>query len=152
MEGSRDRQARLLKAHLDVNPSSWAALQERGVDEQTPLQLDFEFTTPGEPETRALMRHLRAATDYEFQGGARNRQDGTQQWLVVGTTSPMTLSLDKLNAWVTQMTAHSREGGPAEFDGWGARTPGSATPKPMSPAPAPSRGWRERLARGSRGR
>jgi hypothetical protein len=152
MEGSRDRQARLLKAHLDVNPSSWAALQERGVDEQTPLQLDFEFTAPGEPETRALMRHLRAETDYEFKGGARNRQDGTQQWLVVGTTSPMTLSLDKLDAWVTQMSAHGRDGGPAEFDGWGARTPKSADPRPMTPAHAPAKGWRGRLIRGRRGR
>ncbi|MEA2218003.1 MAG: hypothetical protein QOJ35_629 [Solirubrobacteraceae bacterium] len=152
MDAAPDRYARLLRAHLDVNPSSWAALQERGVDEQTPLQLDFEYTAPGEPQTRALMRHLRAETDYEFKGGARNREDGTQQWLVVGTTTPMTLSLDKLNAWVTQMAEHGRDGGPAEFDGWGARTPGSATPRPMATAPAPAKAWRERLVRGPRRR
>ena len=149
MDAAPDRHARLLKAHLDVNPSSWAALQERGVDEQTPLQLDFEFTMPGEPETRSLMRHLRAETDYEFQGGARNRQDGTQQWLVVGTTSPMTLSLEKLDDWVRQMAAHARDGGPGEFDGWGARTPKSADPRPMTPAqPPPAKG----LLRGLLGR
>ena len=150
MDAAPDRHARLLQAHLDVNPSSWAALQARGVDEETPLQLDFEFTLPGEPETRALMRHLRAETDYEFQGGARNRQDGTQQWLVVGTTSPMTLSLEKLNDWVREMSAHARDGGPGVFDGWGARTPKSADPKPMTPPPPAPKGLRGLLGRRKR--
>ena len=121
MDESPDEYARVLQAHLEVNPKSWAALQDRGVDESTPVQLDFEFTAPGEAETRALLRHLRAATDYEFQGGARNQADGSQHWVVLGVTSPMTLSLDALNDWVTQMTAHGREHGPAVFDGWGAR-------------------------------
>ncbi|MDX6719643.1 MAG: hypothetical protein QOJ63_1897 [Solirubrobacteraceae bacterium] len=126
MEGSEETYEHVLKAHLDVNPRSWAALQERGVDERTPIQLDFEYTAPGEDETRSLMRFLRTTTDYEFKGGARTQADGKQRWLVLGTTSPMTLSLDALNEWVTQMTAHGRDHGPARFDGWGARTPKSA--------------------------
>jgi hypothetical protein len=126
MEASEETYEHVLKAHLDVNPRSWVALQERGVDEQTPLQLDFEYTAPGEAETRSLMRFLRSATDYEFKGGARTQADGKQRWLVLGTTSPMTLSLDALNAWVTQMAAYGRDHGPARFDGWGARTPKSA--------------------------
>jgi Regulator of ribonuclease activity B len=126
MEAGGESYEHVLKAHLDVNPRSWAALRERGVDEHTPLQLDFEYTAPGEVETRSLMRFLRTATDYEFKGGARTQADGTQRWLVLGTTSPMTLSLDALNDWVAQMTAHGRDHGPARFDGWGARTPKSA--------------------------
>jgi hypothetical protein len=120
---SPDEYARVLQAHLAVNPKSWAALQQRGVDDSTPVQLDFEFTAPGEAETRSLLRFLRTTTDYEFQGGARNQDDGSQRWMVLGVTSPMTLSLDALNDWVTQMTAHGREHGPAVFDGWGARIP-----------------------------
>ena len=116
-----DRYERLLQSHLSVNPKSWEALQARGVDEHTPLQLDFEYTAPGEDEVRALMRLLRTATDYEFQGGARNQKDGTQRWLVLGSTSPATWSLERLNALVTEMTAYGRDHGPAVFDGWGVR-------------------------------
>lgn len=126
MEASPDRFERLLQAHLEVNPKSWAALTARGVDEQTPLQLDFEYTAKGEDEVRALLRHLRSVTDYEFQGGARDEKDGGRRWMVIGTTTPMTLSPVELDDWVTRMTEHGRDHGPAEFDGWGAKTPESA--------------------------
>jgi len=46
MEAEPDRYERLLQGHLSVNPKSWEALQARGVDESTPLQLDFEYTAP----------------------------------------------------------------------------------------------------------
>jgi hypothetical protein len=144
MDESPDRYERQLKAHLEVNPKSWQALQKRGVDEDTALKLDFEFTTPGEPETRELMRFLGTNTDYEYKGGARNEPDGRQQWLVIGTTSPMTLSPDKLDAWVTQMTHWGRDNGTASFDGWGAQTPESAPPEKQS--------LRKHLSLGRRGR
>ena len=118
-----DRYERLLQSHLSINPQTWEALQARGVDVHTTLRLDFEYTAPGEDEVRALMRHLRTTTDYEFQGGARDQQDGTRRWLLLGSTSPATWSLDKLNAWVTEMTAHGRDHGPAIFDGWGVQAP-----------------------------
>jgi hypothetical protein len=121
MAASANRYQVVLDAHLDVNRKSWAALQERGVDEATPVKLDFEFTADDEAATRSLMRFLREHTDYEFKGGARNQEDGSQRWMVLGETSPMTLSLDALDAWVTRMTGYGRDGGPAIFDGWGAR-------------------------------
>ena len=127
MAGGPDRYQVVLEAHLDVNRKSWAALQERGVDEGTPVQLDFEFTADDEAATRSLMRFLRERTDYEFKGGARNQDDGSQRWMVLGETSPMTLSLDGLDAWVTRMTEYGRDGGPAVFDGWGARIPETKT-------------------------
>lgn len=134
MEATRDRFKALLDAHLQVNPRSWEAMLVRGVDETTPLRLDFEFTGEGEGEIRALMRHLRANTDYEFQGGARdNPKDGTRRWMVIGTTPPMTLTLTDLNRWVTEMVYHGRDGGPADFDGWGVRTPESVDmPRPST--------------------
>ena len=150
MAASSDRYERVLKAHLELNPKSWAALQARGVDEHTPLQLDFEFTAPGEDETRALMCHLRSVTDYELQGGAQNQDDGTQRWMVLGTTSPMTVSLERLDEWVTQMAAHGRDGGPAEFDGWGARTPESAPPPPPPSTDESLKGLLGRLGRSRR--
>lgn len=121
--GGQDKYRAVLDAHLDVNRKSWAALQERGVDESTPVKLDFEFTAQDEAATRSLMRCLRENTDYVFQGGARNQDDGSQRWMVLGETSPMTLSLQRLDAWVTRMTDYGRDGGPAVFDGWGARIP-----------------------------
>jgi Regulator of ribonuclease activity B len=124
-----DRYEALLQSHLTINPQTWATMQARGIGEDTPLRLDFEFTAPGETEVRALMRHLRTTTDYEFQGGARNQKDGTQRWLVLGTTPPATWSLDKLDGWVTEMTARGRDHGPAAFDGWGVQTP-DAPPQP----------------------
>lgn len=131
MTDDPDRFDHLLKAHLDVNPQSWAAMELRGVGPDTPLQLDFEYTAPGEDEVRALMRHLRTTTDYEFKGGARdNPKDGTRRWMVLGTTPPMTMSLAGLNEWVTEMVMHGRDGGPADFDGWGVSTPGDAPPTP----------------------
>ena len=140
-----DRYERLLQGHLNVNPKSWEALQARGIDERTPLQLDFEYTAPGEEEVRSLMRFLRTATDYQFQGGARNEQDGTQRWLVLGSTSPATWSLERLDAFVTEMTAYGRDHGPAEFDGWGARVPETVSESPPA-------GFFERLALGLRRR
>lgn len=125
MDDEPDRFGKLLQAHLNVNPKSWAALQLRGVDEQTSLRLDFEFTAPDEEHTRALMKALRTATDYEFQGGARNQDDGSQRWLVLGTTPPATWSLDRLNAFVTEMTGYGRPH-EATFDGWGATAHESA--------------------------
>jgi hypothetical protein len=128
MEDGEDRYDELLRAHLNVNPKSWAALEGRGVDEETPLRLDFQFTAPGETEIRSLMRFLRTTTDYEFQGGARNQEDGSQRWMILGTTPETTWSLDKLNAWVTQMTTNARDHGPAEFDGWGTSPPEPGPP------------------------
>jgi len=129
MEGEPDRYAFLLDAHLNANPTTWEALQARGVTEETPLQLDFEFTADGEAQTRSLMRFLRTTTDYEFQGGARNEVDGSLRWMVLGSTSPQTWSLDRLNRWVTDMTSRGRDHGPAAFDGWGVQAP-SAEPPP----------------------
>lgn len=122
-----DHYEKVLQSHLRINPKSWEALRARGIDEDTPMQLDFEFTAPGENEVRALMAHLRAATDYEFKGGARNQKDGTQRWMILGSTSETTWSLERLDAWVREMTAHGRDHGPAVFDGWGVRTPEDGT-------------------------
>jgi hypothetical protein len=112
MDESHDKYEALLAAHLEVNPRSWAALQERGVDEAT--------------GARALMRFLGTSTDYEYKGGARNQEDGTQRWMVLGQTSPMTLSLVVLDEWVALMTSYGRDHGDAVFDGWGARVPEGA--------------------------
>ena len=63
---------------------------------------------------------------------------------MIGTTSPMTLSPEKLDAWVTQMTHWGRDNGSASFDGWGAQTPKSAPPEKQS--------LRKHLSLGRRGR
>jgi Regulator of ribonuclease activity B len=128
-----------------VNPKSWETLQARGVDERTALRLDFEFTAPGEAEVRSLMAFLRSATDYEVQGGARDQQDGSRRWLVLGSTSATTWSLQRLDEWVTEMTAHGREHGPAQFDGWGASVPELGSVRGRQ-------GFWERFALGRRGR
>ena len=160
MEDEPDRYARLLQSHLSVNPKTWEALQARGVDEDTPLRLDFEYTAPGEDEVRTLMRHLRTSTDYEFQGGARNQKDGSQRWLILGSTSPATWSVDKLDAWVTEMTSRGREHGPASLRRLGrqhAERRRAGQPQPQGPdlrQAAPARAlisaWRRPRATGRR--
>jgi len=124
-----DHYEQVLQSHLRMNPKTWEALQSRGIDEHTSMRLDFEYTASGEDAVRSLMTHLRTATDYELQGGARNQQDGSQRWLVLGSTPPATWSLDKLDAWVAEMAAHGRDHGPAVFDGWGVKADAPPEPK-----------------------
>jgi len=125
MEDDPDRFERLLQAHLEVNPKSWEALSKRGIDETTPLQLDFEFTAPGEAEVRSLLPVLRAETDYDVEvHSQRASENGQPRWLVVGATQPAFVTLEILDEWVMWMVATGAAEGPCAFDGWAAQPTG----------------------------
>lgn len=107
-----------------MNPRTWAALQEHGVDEASELRLDFFYVAPGQGEAEALGEFLRRETDYEVDVHTiKKGMLSKKQWSVTGSTQPTRVSLDILNQWVGWMVAAGAENGGCEFDGWGAQAP-----------------------------
>ena len=117
---------RLLELQLRRNRDLWAGLREH-LDDDDKLRLGFIYLAPGEEEARALVRFLRAETDYDVD--VRSRQDGDgddaeQSWFVMGTTQPTTITVDLLDDWVEWMIAAGAAEGPCAFDGWAAQVVG----------------------------
>ena len=86
------------------------------------------------------MAFLRQTPTTSTRAARATSRTASSSWLVIGTTSPMTLSPDKLDAWVTQMTHWGRDHGSAGFDGWGAQTPSAPPPKKRKRLPLGRRG------------
>jgi hypothetical protein len=55
----------VLRQQVAMNPQTWAALQEHGVDESSELRLDFFYVAPGQGEAEALGQFLKRETDYD---------------------------------------------------------------------------------------
>jgi hypothetical protein len=124
---SEDRFKKLLAQQLEMNPRTWAALEEKGVDEQTLLAIEFSFTAPGKQAARTLIKVLKTRTNFVTELLA----DGTRwkrHWRVVGHTQPSTASLEMLNDWVTFMVTLGANNGDCRFDGWGVKVPERKTP------------------------
>ena len=114
----------VLNQQLAMNPQTWAALQEHGVDESIEVRLGFFYVAPGQSDAETLGAFLRAETDYDVD--VHSIKKGTfsrKQWTVTGSTQPAAVSLDILNEWVGWMVAAGAEHGGCEFDGWGAQVP-----------------------------
>lgn len=110
---------RLLELQLTANPAIWQNMRRLGVDEETLLRLGFVYLAPGEEEAGALVRFLELETDYEVE--VRERPRGLfekTEWLVIGATQPVAVSLETINAWVEWMVAAGASEGPCAFDGW----------------------------------
>jgi hypothetical protein len=107
-----------------MNPQTWAALQEHGVDESTNLRLDFFYVAPGQTEAETLGEFLRLETEYDVDvHSVKKGMLSKKQWSVTGATQPTSVSLDILNQWVGWMVTAGAENGGCEFDGWGAQVP-----------------------------
>ncbi len=81
------RFAELLSLQLNMNKQTLAALREHGVDEKTPLRLDFSYEAPSQRAGEELAAFLRDETDYEVEtvstkGGLLKKR----AWTVQGTT------------------------------------------------------------------
>ena len=129
-EPGDDRFKRLLAQQLEMNPRTWSALEERGIDARTPLVIEYSFTAPGRREARSLVTVLRARTNFSadvIPEGSRLKR----QWRVVGHTQPATASIEMLNDWVTFMVTLGAKNGECRFDGWGVKVPEAR------PVPAP---------------
>jgi hypothetical protein len=121
-EPSDDRFQRLLEQQLEMNPRTWAALEQRGVDARTPLVIDYAFTAPGKRQAKELVRVLLVRTNFASElvaEGPRLRR----RWRVVGHTQPATASVEMLNDWVTFMVTLGAKNGACRFDGWGVKVP-----------------------------
>jgi len=115
---------RILDLQLELNPERLAELQRQGVDEDTPVRLEFFYLAPDEPEARSLVAFLRQQTDYQVQAFERREgMDRNSPWLVVGMTQPTPVSLGLLHDWAQWMVAAGVEHGPCAFDGWSAQAP-----------------------------
>jgi Regulator of ribonuclease activity B len=114
-----------LAHQLEMNRTTWAALQEHGVRDGTELLLDFFYFAPGQAEADALASSVRAETDYQVEvGSTKSGLLGKRSWHVNGTTGPTPASLAELDEWVTRMVQLGNRHG-CEFDGWGAPIPDS---------------------------
>jgi hypothetical protein len=117
-----DRFRRLLERQLEMNPRTWAALEERGVGEKTLLAIEFSFSAPGKQEAARLVEVLGQRTNFKAQvlteGPLFKRR-----WRVVGHTQPATASVEMLNDWVTFMVTLGAKNGECRFDGWGVKVP-----------------------------
>jgi hypothetical protein len=128
-EPSDDRFQRLLAQQLEMNPRTWSALEERGVDARTLLVIEYSFTAPGRREAKALVTVLRARTNFTsdvIAEGPRLRR----RYRVVGHTQPATASVEMLNDWVTFMVTLGAKHGACRFDGWGVKVPDAKSGEP----------------------
>ncbi len=124
----------LLDRQLEMNPRTWAALEQRGVDSKTPIVIDFYFTAPSKDAAKYLMRILRQRTSFACEihpEGPRLKRT----WRVIGQTKPSTASVEMLNDWVTFMVTVGAKNGECRFDGWGVKVP-EAQPGGAAPAAA----------------
>ena len=140
-----DRFQRLLAQQLEMNPRTWAALEERGIGPKTQLVIEFSFTAPGKQQARTLVKVLRAMTNFTsevlVEGSVFKRH-----WRVVGHTKPATASVDMLNDWVTFMVTIGAKNGECRFDGWGVKVPDQ--PPPDSPSAQLQHGFGEHRRNG----
>jgi hypothetical protein len=119
---TEDRFHRLLEQQLEMNPRTWAALMDKGVDSTTLLVIEFSFTAPGRTAARNLLKTLRTRTNFESEvlgEGSRLKR----HWRVVGHTQPSTASIEMLDDWVTFMVTLGAKNGKCRFDGWGVQVP-----------------------------
>ncbi|MEA2181625.1 MAG: hypothetical protein QOF69_810 [Solirubrobacteraceae bacterium] len=118
----------LLDNQLQMNPQTWAALQGRGVDENTLVIIDFAFTAKGKREADGLTSFLREKTTFSAVARAERGTRFRKRWIVRGRTKPSTTSLKMLNDWVTFMvkTGYTHA---CHFDGWGVEVPDAASPQ-----------------------
>ena len=117
-----DRFKRLLAQQLEMNPRTWAALEEHGVDERSLLVIDYSFTAPGKKQAHRLFDVLRQRTSFT----AEVLRDGSRMkphWRVVGHTVPSTVSVAMLDDWGTFMVTLGANHGECRFDGWGVQVP-----------------------------
>ncbi|MDQ8043390.1 MAG: ribonuclease E inhibitor RraB [Solirubrobacteraceae bacterium] len=114
-----------LARQLAMTPQTWAALQSHGVDESTPLRLDFLFRAPAEQAAEELAAFLKLETDYAIEVDFERDADGEPvDWSVAGSTDPTAVSQAILEDWVRWLVAAGASYGPCVFDGWGAAVGG----------------------------
>jgi len=121
----------LLDNQLEMNPQTWAAMQARGVGEQTLIVIDFAFTAKSKADGEALKTFLREKTTFSAFGRAERGTKLRKRWIVRGQTKPSTTSLEMLNDWVTFMVKTGYKHA-CKFEGWGVEVP-EAAPAAVQP-------------------
>ena len=94
-----------------MNRHSWQLMGENGYTPDQAIQLDFVFVT----EERAHAKRFQAfLEELDYKVKVVNNDD---EFEISGKTPAMQLTLESLNQWTDQMTAHGSQYG-CMFDGW----------------------------------
>lgn len=110
-----------LARQLAMNAQTWSVLQQHGVDETTPLRLDYLFRAPSEVAAEELAAFLRLQTDDSLEVDFdRDATGEPTNWSVAGLTQPTSTSKARIDEWVGWLAAAGATYGECVFDGWGA--------------------------------
>jgi hypothetical protein len=107
----------ILATQLAMNEQTWAALQKRGVTEESTLRFDFSYNAPDRGAADRMCALLRDQTDYDVKvesSGSFLRR----RWRVEGRTQNTAVSPAILDQWVTWMVTAGKQRS-CDFDGWG---------------------------------
>lgn len=105
-------------------PQTWASLSLRGINETTPVVLDFHFSAPDAGAADSLVRFLRAETPWEVATVSFNAGFmGRREWEVAGSTQRRTINLDLLIEWAEWMVVIGADHN-CRFGQWGVADDG----------------------------
>jgi hypothetical protein len=107
-----------------LNRATWKALQQRGVDEHTPISLDANFWALDRAGVNRLEMRMARDSNYvvHLSGPARRRMIGPRQWSLTATRPAQTTTRDGIDIWTDRMIDLAHHTG-TDFDGWGALLP-----------------------------
>lgn len=114
--------AKLLASHRSLTEDTWSLLADRGVNESTPLVLDYRF----EAESRKSSEGLTAAL-VELSDEVTLVRSGSffrPVFTITGTFQPRCFDKDSLVGWVEMMCLLGRQFD-SYFDGFGTAVPES---------------------------
>ena len=108
---------KLLSSQLSMTHETWKRLQSHGVNEQTPLKLDFLYYAPTRQSAESCKNHL---LQYEYKVSIW--QENNESWVVEGQTQSTEVNKEILLQWVDYMVSAGWQYG-CHFDGWGTEVP-----------------------------
>ncbi len=112
--------AKLLASHRSLTEDTWSLLADRGVNETTPLVLDYRFEAPNRKHAEGLTAALTELSEEVTL--VRSGSFFRPVFSLTGTFQPRCFDKDSLVGWVEMMCLLGRQF-EAYFDGFGTSVP-----------------------------